>query len=134
MKNDPLRQFTNLRKALLKEKATIHARLAEIDKALGTPAESSQPVSVPSVTADEPAPGVGKPKRKVSQATRAKMAASQRARRAGAKPAASAPAPAAKAKKEVKAKKKRDLSPAARAAMSAAAKIRWAKKRAAQPF
>ena len=64
-----------------------------------------------------------KPKRTMSRAARAKIAAAQRARWAkqkGSKPSAK-PAP----------KKKRKMSAAARARISAAAKARWVKAKAA---
>ena len=80
MKNDPLNRFINLRKSLLEEKAAHLARLVQIDKALGTPTEATEPVKQAPLLLDEPSPVTGKPKRKVSKASRARMAAAQKAR------------------------------------------------------
>lgn len=109
-----LKKYLKLHTALVSEKARIEARLVEISKVLG------EEVSV----AAAPVAARGG-KRTFSAATKAKMAAAQKARWAKLKgePAA-APAPAAK--------KKRKMSAAGRAAIVAAAKARWARVKAAK--
>ena len=49
MKTDKLKQYVALRESLLKEKATLETRLAQIQKALGE--ETSRPASVPRANA-----------------------------------------------------------------------------------
>ncbi len=116
--NADIKQYLKLKAALLNEKSRIEARLAEIAKVLNGDVE---------VTAAPTGKRGGA--RKFSAATKAKMAAAQKARwaklKGGAKPAAataSAPAP----------KKKRKMSAAGRAAIVAAAKARWARVNAAK--
>ncbi|MBI5799381.1 MAG: hypothetical protein HZA92_01465 [Verrucomicrobia bacterium] len=104
MKSD-LTKFISLRNALHQERAKIEARLAEISRALGT--------------SDTAAP-VASGKRTFSAATKAKMAAAQKARWAKLKGAA--PAPAATPKKG-----KRKMSAEGKANIRAAVKARWAK-------
>lgn len=132
MKNDPLLQFTNLRKALLVEKSNLAARLANIDRVLGIPTEPQQTIAPAPTSSTNIDVGAVEPKRKVSKATRAKMAAAQQARHAKSKPATNTPAQPAEPPKLTKEGKKRAMSPAAKAAISAAAKARWAKKQAGQ--
>lgn len=103
-----IKKYLALHTALTNEKARIEARLSEITKVLG---QGTSPVP--------PAPAGGK--RKLSEATKAKMRAAHQARWAKIKGKA---APAA-------APKKRKMSAAGRAAIAAAARARWAKAKAA---
>ena len=117
MKPD-IKKYLALKTALLNEKARIEARLGEISQVLGQ--------DVPAATASSGSPSAVSKKRTFSAATKAKMAAAQKARWAKlkGKPASSpaaAPAP----------KKKRKLSAEGRAAIIAATKARWAKVKAA---
>lgn len=112
MKSD-IAKFVALRNALLQERTRIEARLAEIGRALGASAPAA---SVAATTTG---------RRTFSAATKAKMAAAQRARWAKLK--GGTPAPAAAPKKA-----RRKLSAAGRAAIVAAAKARWAKVKAAK--
>lgn len=86
---------------LLSERARHLARLAQIDKVLGNETSAGQPVKETRIPVSAPVSGVEKPKRKMSKAARAKIAAAQKARWAKAKlgnqPKAveAAPAPAA---------------------------------------
>src|ERR1041384_5841911 len=107
---DPLAQFASLLKSLSAEKAALQARLEAINAVLGG-------VTAPTALAR----GTGRGKRSFSAATKAKMAAAQRAGRATSKRQKAAPAKGWK----------RKFSPAARAKMAAAAKARWAKAKAA---
>jgi len=102
MKHTNLKQFLALQQALAAERQRVQARLAEINRVLGDgiAAPSSGP-------------------RKFSAATKAKMAAAQKARWAKRGKADSSSA--------TKPKAKRRLSAAGRAAIVAAAKARWAK-------
>ena len=112
--NADIKQYLKLKAALLNEKSRIEARLAEIAKVLnGDVGVTAAPT------------GKRGGARNFSDATKAKMAAAQKARWAKLKGkaavvAASAPAP----------KKKRKMSPAGRAAIIAATKARWAKIKA----
>lgn len=110
MKAD-INKFLALRNALLQERAQIQARLVAVNRALGDGA-----ASLPEVAA---APG----RRTFSAATKAKMAAAQKARWAKLKGGATAATAAVK-------KPKRKLSAAGRAAIVAAAKARWARVKA----
>jgi len=101
MKHTDLKQFLALQQALVAERGRVQARLAEINRVLGDGIAVTAPSSGP---------------RKFSAATKAKMAAAQKARWAK-RSAGSAPKP----------KAKRRLSTAGRAAIVAAAKARWAK-------
>jgi len=119
--NADLNRYLKLQKALQNEKSRIEARLSDINRVLGGDVSAVNPV--PSATSKRGGA------RKFSAATKAKMAAAQKARwarlKGGAKPAAataSAPAP----------KKKRKMSAAGRAAIVAAAKARWARVNAAK--
>ena len=117
MKTNNVQQFVTLRAALQQEKATLEARLAEITQALSA-SGSATPVLVA-------APG----KRHFSAATKAKMAAAQKARWAKLKGEQAAPlTPAAAPTKD-----KRKYSAEAKARMAAGAKARWAKAKAGQP-
>lgn len=116
MKSADISQFLVLRKNLLAERARLQARLQEIAAALDG-------------AAGAPAKATRGGKRVFSAATKAKMAASQRARWA-AKLAGKSPAPAAAT--EAKPKARRKLSAEGRAKIIAAAKARWAKLRAAK--
>lgn len=110
MKINNVEQFVALRAALQQEKATIEARLAEITRALSAPGAATPVVAAPG-------------KRHFSAATKAKMAAAQKARWAKLKGKAAVvadPAP----------KKKHKMSAAGRAANIAATKARWAKVKA----
>lgn len=116
--NADIKQYLKLKAALLNEKSRIEARLAEIAKVLnGDVGVTAAPT------------GKRGGRRTFSAATKAKMAAAQKARwaklKGGATPAAatvSAPVP----------KKKRRLSAAGKAAIIAATKARWAKVAAAK--
>ncbi|KAF0181109.1 MAG: hypothetical protein FD161_415 [Limisphaerales bacterium] len=110
MKSD-IAKFVALRNSLLQERARIQARLAEIGRALGASAPAASVAATPTG------------RRTFSAATKAKMAAAQKAR--WAKRKGGTPAPAAAPKKA-----KRKLSAAGRAAIVAAAKARWAKVKA----
>ncbi|MEY4198343.1 MAG: hypothetical protein RLZZ265_83 [Verrucomicrobiota bacterium] len=114
MKSADISQYLSLRNALLAERASLQARLQEIATALD---EGSRATSKASAGG----------RRVFSAATKAKMAASQRARWA-AKLAGKAPASAV----APKAKAKRKLSAEGRAKIIAATKARWAKVRAAK--
>jgi len=105
MKHTNLKQFLALQQALAVERQRVQARLAEINRVLGDGHAVTAPASGP---------------RKFSAATKAKMAAAQRAR--WAKRGAKADSAAATAPK-----KKRRFSAAGRAAIIAATKARWAK-------
>jgi hypothetical protein len=113
--NADLNQFLKLQTALLNEKSSIEARLTAINKVLG--GEVSAVESAPSATSKRGGA------RKFSAATKAKMAAAQKARWAKLKGNAAAITSAPP-------KKKRRMSAAGRAAIIAAAKARWAKIKA----
>ena len=117
MKTNNVEQFVALRAALQQEKATIEARLAEITKALG-----ASGAATPVVTT---APG----KRHFSAATKAKMAAAQKARWAKLKGEQTAPGSPTSAPTKLR----RKYSAEAKARMAAGAKARWAKAKAGQP-
>lgn len=119
--NRDIKKFLKLHTALVNEKARIEARLAEIAQVLGDGVEPTAP-TVPSKRGG---------KRTFSEATKAKMRASQQARWAKKKGVA-APADAAVSTPAPKKKRKRTkMSAAGRAAIVAAQKARWAKKKAA---
>jgi len=101
MKHTDLKQFLALQQSLIAERQRVKARLAEINSVLG---EGN------AVTAPSAGP------RRFSAATRAKMAAAQKARWAKRDAGAA-----------TKPKPKRRLSAAGRAAIVAAARARWAK-------
>lgn len=105
-----INQYQKLQKALITEKASIEARLAQISKVLGN--GSSIAVSTP---ASQPG------KRKFSAATKAKMRAAQKARWAKIKGVGASTATP---------KKRRKMSAAGKAAIRAAQKARWAKVKA----
>ena len=117
MKSNNVEQFVALRAALQQEKATIEARLAEITQAL-----SASGGAAPLAAA---APG----KRHFSAATKAKMAAAQKARWAKLKGGQAAPATLTAAPTKLR----RKYSAEAKARMAAGAKARWAKAKAGQP-
>jgi len=104
MKHTDLKQFLALQQSLVAERQRVQARLAEINRVLGDGNAITAPSSGP---------------RKFSAATKAKMAAAQKARWAKRGKADSSSA--------TKPKAKRRLSAAGRAAIVAAAKARWAK-------
>ena len=108
-----INKYLALQTSLVNEKARIEARLSEISKVLG------QSASLPPST---PVPMGGS--RKFSEATKAKMRASQQARWAKIKGKAARTASAVP-------KKKRKMSAAGRAAIAAASTARWAKVKAA---
>ena len=112
-----LQQYLKLQAALLNEKSRIEARLTAIKRVLD--------VNGSTVTsAAEPTAKRGG-RRQFSAATKAKMAAAQKARWAklkGTSTTTTAPAT----------KKKRKMSAAGRAAIKAAQKARWAKVKAAK--
>ena len=121
-----LNKYIALKAALLNEQAKLEARLGEISKALGQ--DNSVPARAPSAPSS-PATTTTPGKRTFSAATKAKMAAAQKARWAvrkgnvavAATPAtSSAPTP----------KKKRKMSAAGKANIRAAVKARWAKANA----
>lgn len=108
MKPD-LTQFIALRNALHEERARLGARLAELNQALGADRGAlAAPVAAPT-------PG----RRTFSAATKAKMAAAQKARWAKHKGETAAPAAAPK--------QRRKISAQGRANIIAAVKARWAK-------
>lgn len=131
MKNNALREFVSLRNSLTTEKAELESRLREINAALGISETetSSQQTSVATAA-------VTQPRKKMSAAARAKIAAGQRARwaaRRGQKveEIGSPQATATKSPAADVVKGKRTMSPAARKRLAAAAKARWAKAKAA---
>ena len=111
-----LKQFVQLRQQLQQERASLQARLTEIDRALG----QSAPIPAPS-----PAPAAPAPKKWFSDATIAKMRASQQARWAKKGVAEKAVAPVKAPKKA-----KRKISAAGMANIIAATKARWDRIRA----
>ncbi len=115
MKSD-IQNYLKLQSALINEKAKLESRLTAINRVLG-----GDVVVTAAPTAKQGS------RRTVSAATKAKMAAAQKARWAKLKGNAaptttSAPAP----------KQKRKMSAAGRAAIKAAQKVRWAKVEAAK--
>ena len=118
-----LKQYLKLQTALLNEKARIEARLNAINQVLG--GDVSVVTTVPSATSKRGGA------RKFSAATKAKMAAAQKARWAVRKgvvvSAAATTSPSAPA-----VKKKRKMSAAGKANIRAAVKARWAKVEAAK--
>ena len=109
---DLLAQFASLHKSLAAERVALEARIKAIDAVLGgSVATSATPARVA---------GRGG-KRTFSAATKAKMAASQKARWAKKKGQKASPAKVVK----------RKMSAATRAKMAAAAKARWAEAKAA---
>jgi len=112
--NADLNKYLKLRTALVNEKAKLEARLAAISKVLGQGAPTT------------PAPAAKRGgRRQFSAATKAKMAAAQKARWAKIKGKA-APATVSAPKK------KRKMSAAGKANIRAAVKARWAKVNAAK--
>lgn len=113
MKSDVLKQYIALGKALHDEKASLEARLLELNQILGSAAAAA---SSPSLAT------AGGRKRIMSAAGRARIVAAQKARwaryNAGRKP--------------VQKKTNRTMSPAAKARIAAAQRARWARFRAAQ--
>ena len=107
---DSLTQLASLLKSLTDERNSLQVRLNAINSVLGA-------VAAPAA----PAQGAGSGKRSFSAATKAKMAAAQRARWAKVKGSDAAPAKVVT----------RKFSAAARAKIGAAAKARWAKAKAA---
>ncbi|NBR87730.1 MAG: hypothetical protein EBS84_19085 [Proteobacteria bacterium] len=114
MKSD-LDKYLAMKTALVNEKAKIEGRLNAINQVLG----GEVPVAVVS-TATRGG------RRTFSAATKAKMAAAQKARWAKIRGKAAPTTPSAPAPK-----KKRKMSAAGRAAIKAAQKGRWAKKKSA---
>ncbi len=110
---DTLSQLASLLKSLTDERNALQVRLNAINAVLGAVASPS--------TSAAPAQGTGSGKRSFSAATKAKMAAAQRARWAKVKGPDAAPAKIVT----------RKFSAAARAKIGAAAKARWAKAKAA---
>ncbi|TXT46379.1 MAG: Uncharacterized protein FD140_4515 [Limisphaerales bacterium] len=123
MKSD-IQNYLKLQTALVNEKARIEARLSAINKVLGGE------VSVAAVPAAAVATRGGK--RTFSAATKAKMAAAQKARWAKLKGKVVTPTTATASPAAPVVKKKRKMSAAGRAAIVAAAKARWAKVNAAK--
>lgn len=117
-----LKQYLKLQTALLNEKARIEARLNAINQVLG--GDVSAVTTVPSATSKRGGA------RKFSAATKAKMAAAQKARWAVRKGLAVAATPATSAAPAPK--KKRTMSAAGKANIRAAVKARWAKVEAAK--
>lgn len=110
MKSD-ITKFIAIRNSLLQERGQIEARLAQINRALGASASAATVAAAPTG------------RRTFSAATKAKMAAAQKARWSKLK--AGTPAAVAAPKKA-----RRKLSAAGRAAIVAAAKARWARVKA----
>ena len=121
MKSD-IQNYVKLQTALINEKAKIEARLTAINKVLG--GDVSVVASAPVTTATRGG------RRTFSAATKAKMAAAQKARWAKKKGTAAAPA-TAPASTPIP-KKKRKMSAAGKANIRAAVKARWAKVNAAK--
>ncbi len=120
-----LNQYLKLQTALLNEKSRIEARLSDINKVLG--GEVSVVASAPVTNATRGG------RRTLSAATKAKMAAAQKARWAKLKGKAAVVAASTTTSPSVPApKRKRKMSAAGRAAIIAATKARWAKIRAAK--
>lgn len=117
--NSDLNKYLKLQTALINEKAKLEARLNDINRVLGGDVV---------VTAAAVATRGGR--RTFSAATKAKMAAAQKARWAAKKGKAAAPAPATVSAPAPK--KKRKMSAAGRANIRAAVKARWAKVAAAK--
>lgn len=113
MKSD-IQTYLKLQTALINEKAQLEARLAAINRVLGGDVV---------VTAAPTAKRGGK--RTFSAATKAKMAAAQKARWAKLKGKTTIPATASPSAPAVK--KKRKMSAAGKANIRAAVKARWAK-------
>ena len=117
----PATTLFNLSAQQLHHAARLRERIDALEK------ELTRILGVPAGPTVAPAPVGKRRKRRFSAATRAKMAASMKARwaarKAGASGGAKAPAGAKKPKKRI--------SAAARARLSAAAKARWAKVKAA---
>ena len=123
MKSD-IQNYLKLQAALTNEKAELEARLTAINRVLG--------VEV-SVAAAPTATRGGK--RTFSAATKAKMAAAQKARWAkkkGTADATKAVVPATPSTSAPAPKKKRKMSAAGKANIRAAVKARWAKVEAAK--
>ena len=113
MKSD-IQNYVKLQTALINEKAKIEARLSDINRVLGGDVV---------VTATPTAKQGGR--RTFSAATKAKMAAAQKARWAAKKSGVAAMAGAAETTKQPG----RKLSEATKAKMRAAHQARWAKKK-----
>lgn len=130
MKPD-LNKYVALQTAIVNEKAALEARLAAINKVLaGTVSLAAASPAAPSPTTTT-IPG----KRTMSEATKAKMRASQQARWAKKKGTAEATKPSTTATAIPSApapKKKRKMSAAGKANIRAAVKARWAKVEAAK--
>ena len=109
-----LQQYLKLQTALLNEKSRIEARLTAINRVIG--GDDSTVTSAAKPTAKRGG------RRQFSAATKARMAAAQKARWAKLKGTSTTTTPAAK--------KKRKLSAEGRAAIVAATKARWAKLKA----
>lgn len=120
MKSD-IQNYLKLQTALISEKARIEARLSAINKVLGGE------VSV------APAPTATRGGRRTfSAATKAKMAAAQKARWAKLKGKPTIPTTATTSPSAPAPKKKRKMSAAGKANIRAAVKARWAKVAAAK--
>jgi hypothetical protein len=121
MMTTDLDKYLAMKTALLNEKARLEARLNAINKVLG--GEVSV-VSAPTATRGG--------KRTFSAATKAKMAAAQKARWAKLKGKTATPATATATPSAPVPKKKRKMSAAGKANIRAAVKARWAKVNAAK--
>ena len=117
--NADLNQYLKLQTALLNEKSRIEARLTAINRVLSGDGSAVTPAPV--------AASKRGGRRTFSAATKAKMAAAQKARWAKLKGKAAVVAAADPAPK-----RKRNMSAAGRAAIIAATKERWAKVKAAK--
>jgi len=121
--NADLNKYLRLQTALLNERTRIEARLSDINRVLGGDMSAASPA--PSATSRRGGA------RKFSAATKAKMAAAQKARWAKLKGKASVVSATPSANQPSAApKKKRKMSAAGRAAIKAAQKARWAKVKA----
>ena len=120
MKSD-IQNYLKLQAALTNEKAKLEARLSDINRVLG--GEVSVVAAAPVATRGG--------KRTFSAATKAKMAAAQKARWAAKKGTADATKAVATASTPAP-KKKRKMSAAGKANIRAAVKARWAKVAAAK--
>jgi len=119
--NADLNKYLKLQTALLNERTRIEARLSDINRVLG----GDVSVVTPASSATSRRGG----SRKFSAATKAKMAAAQKARWARLKGGAVV-VPATPTSPSSAGKKKRKMSAAGKAAIIAATKARWAKIKA----
>ena len=114
--NADLNKYLAMKATLIREKAKLEARLTAINRVLGGEASV---VAAPTATRGG--------RRQFSAATKAKMAAAQKARWAKLKGKTTIPATATASPSAPAVKKKRKMSAAGKANIRAAVKARWAK-------